>query len=239
MFEDTVNGIFSQFSHNQVMLEARRDLRRSSAHHFPLLPFALEQTHETKMWGSCKILPWVKPEWCGDLRAERFSCISNVLSEKKIDVELKSCKLWRNIWTLGQSPKPDLEKKTLKKSINMQLMFMEEAKLTSLNIKRLCFRTELLATWVQSKLGWGSAFPQENCVPCVHNLLNLPFCWRIAQKKSQYSLFRVLEISAWWSLAFTSLETVVILSIFIPLYSCHSQKRWSRITLVLLLPKVN
>jgi len=69
---------------------------------------------------------------------------------------------------------------------------MKEARLTSADIKHLGLRMELLAAWVQSGLGCGSAFPQVNCAPCVHNLLILLFCWRITQKKSQYSLFRVL-----------------------------------------------
>lgn len=57
MFEDSVNVIFHQFSQNQIMLEARRDLGRSSTHHFPPLPFALEQTHEKKCEQAAKYCP--------------------------------------------------------------------------------------------------------------------------------------------------------------------------------------
>lgn len=93
-------------------------------------------------------------------------------------------------------------------------MFMKEARLTPEEIKHLCLGTERLAVWVHTlpvflSQGWGCAFPQMNCVPRVYNLLILPFCWRIPPKKSQHSLFRVLEIATWWILSLASMEIVL------------------------------
>lgn len=110
-----------------------------------------------------------------------------------------SSKLGRNIWTLGYSSKPDVKEK--KKGIKMKWMFMKKARLTSVEIKHYCLCTELLAVWVHtqepanalwSELDWGSAFPQVNCTPWLHNLIILPFHWKITPKKIQYSLYKVL-----------------------------------------------
>lgn len=57
MVEHPVIVIFCQLSQNQVMLEARRDLRRSSTHHFLLLSFAVEQTHGKKCEQAAKFCP--------------------------------------------------------------------------------------------------------------------------------------------------------------------------------------
>lgn len=92
------------------------------------------------------------------------------------------------------------------------------------------------------RAGRGSCFPQVNCMPCVHNLLILPFCWRITPKESQYSLFRVLEMSSWLILSLTAMEIVILLSISIHESlkdSCLSQNTWLSITLVSFLLEVN
>lgn len=171
------------------------------------------------MWSNCKILAliWMKPEWCGGLRAKKiflwhFQCIFRIKKKKKKKILEWSPLSFGETSEFRDSHQNRLQK--TKKSIEMQWMFMKEARLTPEEIKHLCLRTERLAVWVHMlpvflSQGWGGAFPQMNCVPHVYNLLILPFCWRIAPKESQHSLSRVLEIAMWWILSLVSMEIVI------------------------------
>lgn len=139
MFEDPVNVVFSQ----KIFTESSNALGRKGPQEiiwsFSCITFCTWANPWKKCEQAAKYCPGLSLKDL-EIWEQKDFLVFPMYFQKKIDVEIKSSRLWRNIWTLGQSPKPDLKKKKFKKNINMQWMFMKEAKLTSVNINRLCLR---------------------------------------------------------------------------------------------------